>query len=50
MRISEAEERREENMRRNEVLALLGFENQREELLSLVVVPLRDEALSGHCI
>ena len=54
MRISEAEERREENMRRNgEVLASLGFdinEQIEEELLSLVVVLLREEVLSGHCI
>ena len=54
MRISEAEERRTENMRRNgEVLASLGFdinEQIEEELLSLVVVLLREEVLSGHCI
>jgi len=52
MHISDAEERREVNMRRNgEVVAWLGFDikKQREELLSLVIVPLR-EVLSGQYI
>ena len=49
MRISEAEERREGNMRGNEKFLHnwdLIYMNQREELLSLVVVPLREEVLS----